>query len=241
MLKKIIIIAFFAIPLFAHYPKWLQNSLKIIAEFKGDSGTRIYKEGYGLVINEGLVLTSASVVYDREKAFEITLYNTEALGEPIACVSHAKIIALDSNLDLALLSVERFTDIYCNTLPEPNFREIIFKKTFYNVLYEPLDLTLDERLEISYFLEHDWSQFFRERIAFNNFIQKSQEEKEKILGMPLFVEDEFLGLKVRENAENSTLGILTHRKILGFLCYLEEKTSVLKDRENIKNFCENKW
>ncbi|WDL74188.1 hypothetical protein IP360_04875 [Helicobacter winghamensis] len=221
----------------AKYPDWLQYGVKIIAEFDvPNKSIQQYNEGYGLIINDGLVLTSASIVFEGKKAKDITLYHTEVLGQPIACLSHARILAIDDNLDLAVLETERFTDIYCNVLPEPNFRELSFKESYFNFLLLPLDLPLDERLEISYFSEHDWSQFLREKIAFKEFLELPQKDKEKLRGMPLFVENEFLGLKTMES-KTRPLGILTHREILGFLCQIERETSVLKGKQALEAFC----
>ncbi|MDD6055076.1 MAG: hypothetical protein SOW25_08045 [Helicobacter sp.] len=239
-MRKIIIFLVFLTAASADYPQWLQNSLKVVADFKKDSGIHKYIEGYGLAINDSLVLTSASLVYKESRADDILIYNTEVLGEPISCLSHAKIIAVDTNLDIAILSLERFTDIYCNILPEPNFREIAHKEIYFDFLNTPLFLPLDSRLEISYFLEHDWSQFLRVRIPLKEFLNFEEDKKQKLLGMPLFVEDEFLGLKVK-NSKNAKDGILTHRQILGFLCELEQNTSVLKNRDSVKKFCENSW
>ncbi|WP_299546900.1 hypothetical protein [uncultured Helicobacter sp.] len=234
-----IIFVFFSANLCANakYPDWLQYGVKVIAEFDvPNKSVQQYNEGYGLIINDGLVLTSASVVFENKKAKDITIYHSEMLGEPIACLSHARILAIDTNLDLAVLEAERFTDIYCNVLPEPNFRRLSFKENYFNILLLPLDLPLDERLEISYFKEHDWSQFLREKTAFQDFMAFSKIDKEKLRGMPLFVENEFLGLKIMESKMDS-IGILTHRKILEFLCQIERETSVLKDKPNLNAFC----
>ncbi|MBX7489899.1 serine protease [Helicobacter turcicus] len=247
MAKVILGIIFALLSVHAKYPEWLQYGVKVIAEFDApNKNVQQYNEGYGIIINDGLVLTSASVVYDGKRAKDITLYHTEALGEPIACLSHARILAIDDNLDLAVLEAERFTDIYCNVLPEPNFRELSFEKSYFNVLLLPLDLPLDERLEISYFKEHDWSQFLREKIAFKDFLELPQKDKEKLRGMPIFVGNEFLGLKIKESKtdsinSNSKDGvkpeILTHREILSFLCKIERETSVLKGKKNLNAFC----
>lgn len=241
-MAKLILIVFLALSAYAKYPEWLQNSVKVVAEFKKpNQHISNFIEGYGLVINYNLVLTSAKVVFDKEKAEDITLYHTEVLGQPIACLSHAKILALDDNLDLAVLEVERFTDIYCNVLPTPNFRELGFEKNYLNLLRKPLGIPLREDLSISYFSEQDWSEFLRSRITLKDFLALSQETKETMLGMPLFVENEFFGLKVKEfpNAQSESLriGILTHQEILEFLCRLQKETLVFRGKEEIKEFC----
>ncbi len=240
-MMRIVLFLLLALNAYAEYPQWLKYGIKVISEFKSPKGTQKYVEGYGLIINDGLILTSSRNVYRDKKAEEITLYHTEMLGEPIACLSHARILAVDDNLDLAVLEAERFTDIYCNILPEPNLREENFAKVYFNLLFAPLDLPLDERLEISYFKEQDWSQFSRQRIALKDFLKISDKEREAMLGMPLFVEDEFLGLDVRKTSGSKNkglqIGILTHSEILEFLCKLESETSVFKNRRELDSFC----
>ncbi|TLD85299.1 hypothetical protein LS70_001765 [Helicobacter sp. MIT 11-5569] len=241
-MAKIIFILLLALTANAKYPNWLQYGVKVIAEFDvSNKSMQQYNEGYGLIINDGLVLTSASIVYDGKKAKDITLYHSETLGQPIACLSHARILAIDDSLDLAVLETERFTDIYCNSLPEPNFRSISFVENYFDILLIPLDLPLDERLEISYFKEHDWSQFLRHKIAFKDFLVLSQDNAKLLLGMPLFVENEFLGLKIKATKDSTkkslNIGILTHREILEFLCRLERETSVFKGKQSLNAFC----
>lgn len=201
-MTKIILVMFLALSVYAKYPEWLQNSVKVVAEFeKPNQHVPRFIEGYGLVINHSLILTSATIVFDKEKAHDITLYHTEVLGQPIACLSHARILALDDNLDLAVLEVERFTDIYCNILPTPNFRELSFQGKCFDILYRPFKIPLREDLSISYFSEQDWSEFLRSRILLKDFLSLPKETKEKMLGMPLFIENEFLGLKVKESSD----------------------------------------
>lgn len=247
MIRVILVVFFMFIGANAEYPDWLRYGIKVIAEFDApNKSTQRYNEGYGLIINDGLILTSASVVYNSKKAEDIILYHSEVLGEPIACLSHARILAIDTNLDLAILEAERFTDIYCNILPKLNFRELSFRKNYFDILLSPIDLPLDRRLEISYFKEHDWSQFARVKISFKDFLELPQEDKRKLYGMPLFVENEFLGIKTKETKmdpadstfkDGKEIGILTHREILNFLCQIERETSVLKGKQDLSAFC----
>ena len=247
MAKIILALIFLALGAYAKYPYWLRYSVKMVAEFETPNKSNpYYVEGYGLAINENLILTSASNVYNATRARDIVLYHTEVLGEPIACLSHAKILALDDNLDLAVLEAEKFTDIYCNVLPEPNFRALSFGETYFNLLSIPPNLPLRDNLEISFFKEHDWSQLVRERKTLKEFLEfaKSADESKLSKGMPLFVENDFLGLWIypRPNAKSESLrlGILTHREILTFLCEIQSETSVLANKKELRGFC-NTW
>ena len=247
MAKIIIALIFLTLSAYAKYPYWLRYSVKLVSEFEvPNTSTPYYVEGYGLVMNENLILTSASNVYRTTKVKDIVLYHTEVLGEPIACLSHAKILALDDHLDVAVLEAERFTDIYCNVLPESNFRTLSFADTYLNLLTTPLDFPLKDDLEISFFKEHDWSQLVRERKTLKEFLEfaKSADESKLSKGMPLFVENDFLGLRIypRPNAKSESLrlGILTHREILTFLCKIQRETSVLANKKELRGFC-NTW
>ena len=247
MAKIILALIFLALGAYAKYPYWLRYSVKMVAEFETPNKSNpYYVEGYGLAINENLILTSASNVYNATRARDIVLYHTQVLGEPIACLSHAKILALDDNLDLAVLEAEKFTDIYCNVLPEPNFRALSFGETYFNLLSIPPNLPLRDNLEISFFKEHDWSQLVRERKTLKEFLEfaKSADESKLSKGMPLFVENDFLGLWIypRPNAKSESLrlGILTHREILTFLCEIQSETSVLANKKELRGFC-NTW
>ena len=94
-MAKVILFLLLVGNLYAQYPTWIKDGLKIVASF----GTQDFKEGYGIVINEGLILTSSSLVYEKDRAKDIVLYNSESLEEPITCLSHAQILALDDTLD----------------------------------------------------------------------------------------------------------------------------------------------
>lgn len=210
----------------ASYPLWLKDGLKIQATFEDSNLTK----GYGIVFEDGLILTSASVVYSKSRANDILLYHSESFDEPISCLSHADIIALDDNLDIAILKPIKFTDIYCNIMPEPNARSLHFKNRVFKMLVEPFNLPVNSRIEISYFLEQDWLEFGRERIWFDDYMKLDVSD---ILGMPLFVEDEFLGIVSKKHKNN----ILLHGEILDFICEVSNKTSVFKDYKSVLEFC----
>lgn len=246
MAKIILALIFLTLGAYAKYPYWLRYGVKIVAEFETlNKSNPYYVEGYGLVINENLILTSASNVYNATRARDIVLYHTEVLGEPIECLSHAKILALDDSLDLAVLETEKFTDIYCNVLPEPNFRALSFGETYFNLFSIPPNLPLRDDLEISFFKEHDWSQLIRERKTLKEFLEfeKSADKSQLSKGMPLFAENAFLGLRIypipNAKSESLKLGILTHSEILTFLCKIQSETSVLANKKELATFCKS--
>ena len=227
--------------------QWIQGALKIIAHFDEVH----YREGFGLLVDEGLAITSSEIVYEHKRAIDIVLYNNEVLGTPAACLSHAKILALDDDLGIALLQLESFTDIFCNILPKPNFREKQYMEFSYSILKKPISLIPVLEDEITYFRETDWLNFGRIRSPLRQ-LYKSQ-----LWGMPLFVRDalgqeEFIGIltqKLTVKSKNNPLDfqksqksqqdleILSHQEILDFLCYLQSHTSILKNYKKIDEFC----
>lgn len=215
------------------YPKWITSGLKVVAYFEENK----YNEGYGLLIDEGLGLVSSSVVYANKKPLDIVLYNNEILGNPVACLSHARIIALDDGIGLALLKLNSFTDIYCNVLPQPNFRESHYRELAYSILKKPI--LWNPKDKISYFEEKDWLNFGEKRVDLETI---SDGNNEKILGMPLFVKDEFIGVitKTKISQNQHKIDIVRHKQILNFMCDLNKRTSVLLHYKNIKSFCSNR-
>lgn len=67
-MAKIIFIVLLALSANAKYPQWLQDSVKVVAEFEQPNRyIPSYVEGYGFVINYNLVLTSAKIVFNKKK------------------------------------------------------------------------------------------------------------------------------------------------------------------------------
>lgn len=232
-MAKVILFLLLVGNLYAQYPTWIKNGLKIVASF----GTQDFKEGYGIVINEGLILTSSSLVYEKDRAKEIVLYNSESLEEPITCLSHAQILALDDTLGLAILKAYNFTDIYCNVLPKPNFRLLHFKSKFFDILKKPVEISNAEGLMISYFLEQEWLNFGIEKVSWQDLQTMLQENKKNLLGMPLFAGNDFLGILVQKR-EKQHLSLLKHQEILEFLCKINQNTAILESMPAYKKTCD---
>ncbi|WP_210670788.1 hypothetical protein [Helicobacter pullorum] len=232
-MAKVILFLLLVGNLYAQYPTWIKDGLKIVASF----GAQDFKEGYGIVINEGLILTSSSLVYEKDRAKEIVLYNSESLEEPITCLSHAQILALDDTLGLAILKAYNFTDFYCNVLPKPNFRLLHFKSKFFDILKKPVEISNVEGLMISYFLEQEWLNFGIEKISWQDLQTILQENKRNLLGMPLFAGNDFLGILVQKR-EKQHLSLLKHQEILEFLCKINQNTAILESMPTYKKTCD---
>ncbi len=237
-MPKIILLLFLAVNLNAEslYPSWLRYGVKIVTDF----GMYNEIEGYGIIINDGLIITSAQNVYQNSKVGNILVYDTEALNNPIACLGYAKVLALDTNLDLAILAISTFTDIYCNILPQGSFRALIFEESFLNLLEESQDFTLDKNADISYIMIGNWLEFQRKMMPLGKFMTLLQVQKENFLGMPIFVkskdffvEDFFAGIitgKVQKK-------ILKAKEIVRFLCEVNSKTTIFQAYPSIQTHC----
>lgn len=225
---KILLSLLCVLNLYAQSPKWLDSGLKIVSSF----GIQDYKEGYGLIINEGLIITSASLVYRESKAKDILLYDSQSPSYVVACLSHAEILALDSNLDLAILKPQKFTDIYCNILPEPNLRALNFREKSFDIFNNSYLKTLDNSLKIEYFYEQEWSNFATEQTILGAIKNLPQDKNEEMLGMPLFAEEKFAGI-IQEKGS-----VLGGQEILKFICKIHQTTSILDSYLDEKKYCQ---
>ncbi|WP_104722546.1 hypothetical protein [Helicobacter mesocricetorum] len=238
-MPKIILLFFLVINLNAEtlYPSWLRYGLKIVSNF----GTQNEIEGYGIIINDGLILTSAQNVYRSSQIEDILLYDGSVLGDHITCLGYAKVLALDMNLDLAILVPSTFTDIYCNLLPvQGNFRSLVFKESFLNLLEETQEFALDKNSNISYMVIGDWLEFQRKTMPLGEFMSLLQIQKESFLGMPVFlnskeffVEDFFIGIITGKSHKT----ILEAKKIVQFLCEVNKKTSIFEEYPSLQENC----
>lgn len=220
------------------YPEWIKEGVKVISNF----GESRFKSGYGVIINEGLVLTHAQNVSYHEKEIiypkDIILYVSEARDEPIACLMHTKILAFDKNMGLAILEPTKFTDIYCNDLPEQNFRSLHYKTRFLDILTKPLQRDLIDKDVLDYFLEQEWLEFAKEQMTFLELKAMQEPQIKKLLGMPLFINDEFYGIlsKGEEEGGKTHAKILTQKDILNYICNLK-KTSIYENYPQIQDYC----
>ncbi|CAM2958773.1 hypothetical protein [Helicobacter burdigaliensis] len=234
MIRIVFLICLFLQGYAQDYPSWIKKGVKVIANF----GESRFESGYGVIINEGLILSASQNLHlEGEKITypkDIILYVSEAKDEPIACLAHAEILALDDYAGLVLLEPIKFTDIYCNTLPEQNFRSLHYQTRFLDILKKPLDRELIDKDVLDYFLEQEWLEFAKEQMTFLEFKAMQEKQESKLLGMPMFINDEFYGIVSQK--ENKT-SILTHKEILDFICGLQ-KTSIFEDYPKIQNYCE---
>ncbi|EES89721.1 hypothetical protein [Helicobacter canadensis] len=225
---KILLSLLWALSLYAQSPKWLDSGLKIVSSF----GLQDYKEGYGLIINEGLIITSASLVYRDARAKDILLYDSQSPSHVVSCLSYAEILALDANLDLAILKPQKFTDIYCNILPEPNLRALNFKEKSFDIFNDSYLNILDYQLKVEYFFEQEWSNFASEQTTLEAIENLPWDQKQKMIGMPLFVENKFVGILRNEG------DILKGQEILKFICKIHQTTSILDSYFISQEYCQ---
>ncbi len=216
-----------AINLYSQPLKWLDSGLKIVSSLELQN----FKEGYGIAINEGLVLTAASLVYGETKIKDIMLYDSQPPTQAIYCLSHAEILALDTNLDLAILKPQKFTDIYCNILPESNLRSLNFKKKSFDIFNNVYLGSFYSQLEIEYFLEQEWSNFALKQSTLENLENFPQDKKQEMIGMPLFAKDGFIGI-LRDDGS-----ILRQPEIVSFICKVSQTTSIFDSYLTLQKYC----
>ena len=100
-----------------------------------------------------------------------------------------------------------------------------------------MEISNAEGLMISYFLEQEWLNFGIEKISWQNLQTMLQENKRNLLGMPLFVGNDFLGILVQKR-EKQHLSLLKHQEILEFLCKINQNTAILESMPTYKKTCD---
>lgn len=112
-MKYIILCALFITSLI---PNPIKSSVYLSSYFTdGDK-----KSGMGILIDRhGNILTNSKAVYNRSFKLEaslIKIYIQDIPNQPIICFAQAKIKALDTSKSLALLQIDRNSNIFCNPI-----------------------------------------------------------------------------------------------------------------------------
>lgn len=222
---------------------WIKSGAKVVAFFSAaESGSSNTKEGFGLVINNGLLITSSDIIYKKASPTKTQIYTNEVSDEPAACLAHARILSVDDELGLAIMEMTEFTDIYCNPLPSPNMREVNYREFTYDIFKEPAKIELKNEDEVIFFGELDWLNFGKESAKYGNLI-KNAGNYYQMLGMPLFSEnDEFIGIWTRNGA--AKFQIVPHEVILESTCKLILQTSIFEKydyKKKMNEFCSQKY
>ncbi|BEG57599.1 hypothetical protein NHP21005_12870 [Helicobacter sp. NHP21005] len=110
---------------------WIYSTVFLTAYF----GDGHYKQGYGLLLQKGHVLTSAELAHDKGMyATTFTAQMQDDSAPILICVARLHIKAIDRNRGLALLNTRAFTNNSCQTRPESFYHARIYKRYAQNLL-----------------------------------------------------------------------------------------------------------
>ncbi|BCZ18877.1 hypothetical protein NHP190012_05190 [Helicobacter sp. NHP19-012] len=109
---------------------WIYSAVFLTAYF----GDGHYKQGYGLLLQKGHVLTSAELAYDKGMYATTFMAQMQDDSAPVLiCVARLHIKAIDRNRGLALLNTHAFTNDFCQTRPESFYHARIYRKYAQNL------------------------------------------------------------------------------------------------------------
>ncbi|WP_104690701.1 hypothetical protein [Helicobacter heilmannii] len=112
---------------------WIYSSVFLTAYF----GDGHYKQGYGLLLQKGHVLTSAELAYDKGMYATTFIAQMQDDSAPVLiCVARLHIKAIDRNKGLALLNTHAFTNDFCQTRPESFYHARIYTRYAQNLFLD---------------------------------------------------------------------------------------------------------
>ncbi|ANV97547.1 hypothetical protein BBW65_01415 [Helicobacter enhydrae] len=109
---------------------WLYGTSVITTIFLDGS----IKRSYGILLRDGIFLTSANMVYSEEiyaRASYAMMQDDSSI--PFVCVAQLSIKALDLQRGLAILETSAYTDTYCNPRPKSYYHDRLYSKYWIDV------------------------------------------------------------------------------------------------------------
>ncbi|MFC3846976.1 hypothetical protein ACFOPX_00285 [Helicobacter baculiformis] len=105
--------------------RWIYSSVFLTAYF----GDGHYKQGYGLLLQNGHYLTASSLVFDNGLYAQVIMAKMQDDSAPmLICVAKLHVKAIDRNRGLSLLATHVFTNDFCQNRPESYYHARIYKK-----------------------------------------------------------------------------------------------------------------
>ncbi|WP_121022059.1 hypothetical protein [Helicobacter vulpis] len=111
--------------------RWIYSSAFLTAYFSDGH----YKQGYGLLLQNGNYLTASNLIFDQGMYAQTIMAKMQDDSAPmLICVARLHVKAIDRNRGLSLLSTHVFTNDYCQIRPESYYHARIYKKYGQNLL-----------------------------------------------------------------------------------------------------------
>ncbi len=220
---------------------WIYSTVFLIAYFKDGH----YKQGYGLLLQNGHVLTSSELAYDKGMyATTFIAKMQDDSGPMLICIARLHLKAIDRNRGLSLLNTHAFTNDYCQVRPESYYHARIYTKYGQDLLTK--NSHPHKALQIYYPKISDQGTFevgTFEVSTFKNILEKSRKDinyssqylnyedlhqiiqplLKDVYGRPLFNhKDEFIGMAISLPSQNNAFA--NKRVIQDFLLDLKHRS-----------------
>lgn len=110
--------------------RWIYGTAVITTTFLDGS----IKRSYGVLLRNGMFVTSANMVYDKNVYARLSYaMMQDDSSTPFICIAKLGIKAFDLEKGLAILETLAFTDMYCNTREKTFYHERIYSQYWIDV------------------------------------------------------------------------------------------------------------
>lgn len=110
--------------------RWIYGTAVITTTFLDGS----IKRSYGILLRNGMFVTSANMVYDKNVYARLSYaMMQDDSSTPFICVAKLSIKAFDLQKGLAILETLAFTDMYCNTREKTFYHDRIYSQYWIDV------------------------------------------------------------------------------------------------------------
>ena len=207
---------------------WIYGTAVITTTFLDGS----IKRSYGVLLRDGMFVTSANMVYDKNVYARVSYAMMQDDSSiPFICVAKLSIKALDLQKGLAILETLEFTDIYCNSREKSYYHDRIYSGYWVDIFDNKSDG--QEAIVYSPYITQLNSFAVEKNILQGNLKQLAEKESNDFegykyaFGKGFYTHDgKLLGIIGADNGGNPKL--IKTKEIAEFLCEL-------KDRKILKN------
>lgn len=125
---------------------WIYGTAVITTTFLDGS----IKRSYGILLRDGMYLTSANMVYNQDVyARSSYAMMQDDSTPPFVCIAKLSIKALDLQMGLAVLETSEYTDAYCNVREKTFYHDRIYTKNWVDV-FNQIDTGLEKKYTTLY-------------------------------------------------------------------------------------------